>query len=946
MKRFLLPFIAGWCALALSAQIVTTSPAVVQTDSRNIVITYHAGQGNKGLAGLTSKVYAHTGVITSESTGPGDWKYAPTWLDNSAKYEMTYVGPDTWLLTIPDIDTYYGITSGGETVEQLMFVFRDATGSREGKTANGGDISVPVYPSGFQVVLSSSLESTVINDSSPVTLTVNTTSPSDIRLYVEGDKSNPIATGSAVMSVSGSKAFSSVGSYNIIAEATPVSGGGTTKTATMTLVKLGASQKSDYPGGVPEMGAVRAADGSVTFCIAAPGKESMVLVPSWNGYKVSAEYQMKYQDYNGYRYFWTTVAGLDENTDYIYYYLADGVRAVGDPYARLVLDPWSDKYISSDVFPDMPQYPVGSVPEGLPLAVYNSGADTYDWQVTDFQGVDPDQLVIYELLIRDFTGTEGEANAEGTVAGVMEKLDYLQSLGVNAIELLPIMEFNGNNSWGYNTNFYFAPDKAYGRPDDYRRLIDECHRRGMAVILDIVFNQSDGLHPWYQLYTPQTNPFYNASAPHAYSVLNDWKQENPLVERQWIDALKYWLTSYNVDGFRFDLVKGLGNSDSYGATYNSSANSWSGVSVENTDAYNQSRVDRMKRLHAAMKTVKPHAYFINENLAGTEEENAMAADGELNWANVNYSSIQFAEAQFSDRCDLNRFYAPLDSERLWGSTVSYAESHDEERMAYALAGYDGTANVINAIKNSEELTTRRLGSVAAAMLMSPGAHMIWQFQEFGADQTTKNESGNDTSPKKVVWSYLDNEYRAGLKDTYAALCRIRNDNPEMFEKDVNATVRNMYTTAVAGSIVLTKGDKELVLVIRPNGPTVSGTTVRDLASSVEVPLTKDSSRYQLLAASYGQSPKLNVTTGKVSLKGGAFALFGTDDLAAIDDIASDVTQAPYVYVTPSGDIVVEGDYRTMSVYDLSGRPVIPVSLSSGIYIVRIDEHSHKISVTR
>ena len=111
----------------------------------------------------------------------------------------------------------------------------------------------------------------------------------------------------------------------------------------------------------------------------------------------------------------------------------------------------------------------------------------------------------------------------------------------HAVELMPIMEFNGNNSWGYNTNFYFAPDKAYGTPDDYREFIDKCHEAGIAVILDIVFNQSDGLHPWYQMYPIASNPFYNATAPHDYSVLNDWKQENPLVQQQW-KWVSIWVT--------------------------------------------------------------------------------------------------------------------------------------------------------------------------------------------------------------------------------------------------------------------------------------------------------------------------------------------------------------------------------------------------------------------
>ena len=304
------------------------------------------------------------------------------------------------------------------------------------------------------------------------------------------------------------------------------------------------------------------------------------------------------------------------------------------------------------------------------LAVYHENINKYDWKVKDFKGPRQQDLVIYELLLRDFTGTEGASNGDGTLAKAIEKLPYLVKLGVNAIELMPICEFNGNNSWGYNTNFYFAPDKAYGTPDDYKRFIDLCHQNGIAVILDLVFNQSDGLHPWYQMYDIASNPFYNAKAPHDYSVLNDWKQDNPLVEQQWYDCVKYWATEYKIDGYRFDLVKGLGDNDSY---------------KSGTEAYNSSRVARMTRIHSALKEVKPDAYFINENLAQAKEENEMAADGQMNWANVNNSACQYAMGYDTDS-NLNRFHSERDS-RTWASTVSYAESHDEERMGYKQQAY-------------------------------------------------------------------------------------------------------------------------------------------------------------------------------------------------------------------------------------------------------------------
>lgn len=916
MKRLLYFFTFSLlCALAGAGQIVTTQPAIVQTDSRDIVITFHAAEGNGALKGLAPDVavYAHTGVILK---GSADWKHAPAWLDNAAKYKLTYVAPDTYTLEIPSIDSYYGISASEPEVERLAFVFRDANGSRQGKTATGGDIFIDVQPAGYKLAVSSSLADNVALDDSEVEITASVTSASSIRMYESGSD-KPFASVENAMTLTGRRSFAEAGEHEIIVEATD---GTNTLKESIVITRLASSEQRDYPGGVPVAGAVENADGSVTFCLPAPGKSNVVMVPSWKDYEVSSDMQMAYQDYEGARYFWITVDGLEKDTDYIYYYLIDGVRKVGDPYAHLVLDWQYDKYIPASVFPGMPEYPADKV-QDVPLAVYRSDSSDFAWEIEEFKGVAQSDLMIYEILIRDFTGAEGKANAEGTVKGVVEKLDYIKSLGVNAIELMPVMEFNGNNSWGYNTNFYFAPDKAYGTPDDYRTLVDEAHKRGLAVILDIVFNQSDWLHPWYKMYDIAENPFYNGSAPHDYSVLNDWNQDNPLVQKQWEDALAYWMTEYKVDGFRFDLVKGLGDNDSYGNTYDAATNMWGKPSAANTDRYNATRVARMKRLHESMKKVNPDAYFINENLATAQEENEMASDGEINWANINNSSCQFAMGYQSD-ASLNRFYAPLDN-REWGSTVSYAESHDEERMAYKQDAYGASG-----VKGNREMSVRRLSSVAAQMILSPGAHMIWQFQELGANQTTKNSSGNDTGAKKVVWSLLDNPLNAALKDCYATLCDIRTSNPELFSEEAQATV-NLSGWDAGRTLVLASGSKKLLLVVNPQ-----------TSGEKTIGYSEDLSTYSLLSVSPGVAPK--VDGSKVTLPAGAYAVYGNSAVSAIDEIIPEAS-AVTVY-SADGTIYVEGEYRSASVYNLSGHSVGFRNLPRGIYVVRVDDKAFKVRV--
>ena len=861
MKRLYLITLMILVLAGIARAQVSSSPSPLQEDSNDIWIYFYADQGSKGLMdqAASDPVYAHTGACTSK----GDWLYAPNWCDNSPKYRLEYVSPNVWKLYIGNIREYYGITDPTETVKRLAFVFRNANGSREGKTATGGDIFLDVLESGLQISLLSDIEGSVITaDHSTVTFTVGATKPATIQLKV-GDSLIGEAQGNELIA---QHTFTAPGDYTVTATATA---DGETVTSSLSLYYMSAASSKPYPGGSPVMGAVDNGDGSVTFCLAAPGKHSVSIVGSWNDYALNEEGAMYCDTADGIQYFWKTVKDIKPGETYLYYYLVDGTTAVGDPYARLVLDPANDKYIPESVFPGLPAYPVEKV-QDVCLALYKSDINHYDWKVRDFKGVDKDNLIIYELLFRDFTGTEGKALGDGTVRGAIEKIPYLKSLGINAVELLPITEFNGNISWGYNPNFYFAPDKAYGTPDDYKEFIDLCHQNGIAVILDMVFNQSDWQHPWYRMYPVGQNPMYNATAPHAYSVLNDFNQGHPLVRRQWHDCVKYWLEEYKVDGFRFDLVKGLGDNDSY-------ENSGDAA----TNAFNQSRIDNMRLIQLAMDEVNPDAYFINENLAGAQEENAMAAFGQLNWSNLNEQGCQFAMG-YQDNSGFEGFYAP-NTGRTWGSTVSYLESHDEQRLAYKQKQFG-----VNAVK-STRTAMQRLGSAAAQMLMSPGAHMIWQFSEMGNDQSTKNnDGGNNVDPKIVNWALLENPYRAGLVHCYAELAAIRNGNPQLFTRDAAFSAADRSTNWANGrTLSSTAGGEGVYTFVNPN-------IDKAVTFTFGFPVS-DNSAFRILSQTYGQESTFDATANKVTVPANSYVVIGTKGINAVDGIMDDADATPEYY---------------------------------------------------
>lgn len=908
-------------ALGISAQ-VTSEPSPLQEDAKDVWIFFHADQGNKGLMGLAPSVeiYAHTGACLSNGS---DWVNAPTWGDNSEKYKLTYVSENLYKLYIGDIREYYGITDPSVNVTRLAFVFRTADKSKEGKGEGNSDIFLDVADAGLQIAVTTNLSGNLITPSTAkVTFNVGTTMNADITLSINDEQ---IGSAANTNKLTAEYTFSKPGNYTVKATATA---GGETVEDIQNYCYAEDSKEAAYPGGTPVMGPVKNADGSVTFCLGAPGKESVIIVGEWNDYEVSNDYVMNYTNVGDMRYFWTTVKGLDNEKQYGYYFLVDGSKRVGDPYARLVLDPANDKYIPESVYPGLPVYPVEKVPGDVALAIYQGNINDYDWQVKDFKGADPSNLIIYEMLLRDFTGTEGKAEGNGTVKGALEKLPYLKTLGINAIELLPINEFNGNISWGYNPNFYFAPDKAYGTPDDYKEFIDACHANGIAVILDMVFNQTDWQHPWYQMYEPGSNPFYNAQAPHAYSVLNDWNQGFPMVQEQFHDVLRYWLTEYKVDGFRFDLVKGLGDNDSY-------TNSGDAA----TNAFNQSRIDRMRKLQEVAESVKPDVYFINENLAGAKEENAMAESGQLNWANLNNAGCQFAMGYQSDS-NLNRFYAPKDDSRQWGSTVSYLESHDEQRLAYKQNQY-GAAGV----KNNLKVSMQRLGSAAAQMILAPGAHMIWQFSELGNYDNTKNQDGgNNTDPKTVRWNLYDSPDRKGLYDCYAEMIAIRNDNPELFAETAKFENSCGQASWAGGRTLVSKvGGKELITVINPN---------IDKAITITADFgKKEDDAYRILSKSYGSEPSFSAAEMTVTVPANCYVVIGTADVAAVDGIEMDgaASSSLRAYAL-DGRIVVDYAPGAVMVYAADGnlcgtlRSGDELPAAPGIYILKSGAETLKMLV--
>ena len=406
-------------------------------------------------------------------------------------------------------------------------------------------------------------------------------------------------------------------------------------------------------------------DGTVTFVFYDKDTDGnrhkyCYIVGDWNDWTRKTEGAMYYDGSQG--CWWITLGGFDADKEYRFQYRLGNNSGsdtyVSDPYTEVVYDEWNDKYIAG-----VPAFPAGA--KQL-VSAFQINRPAYAWQHKNFKIEDKNDLVIYELLFRDFTTAQN-------IAGAMTQLDYIANLGVNAVQLMPVQEFDGNLSWGYNPNHWFALDKFYGTREQYKAFIDECHARGMAVIIDVVYNHASGSHPWAKLWwngdrTAANNPWFNEYAKHPYNVFHDMNHENAMVKEHVKRSLEYLLTEYDVDGFRFDLTKGFTQTDSGGDNGN----------VAQWGHYDQSRVNILKGYADHIWSVNENAVVIFEHLSDWDEEKVLAEHGMQLWRNVNSeyrTAVTGGTGNFSNMYSTSPF----------GGFVGYMESHDEERLCYGVA---------------------------------------------------------------------------------------------------------------------------------------------------------------------------------------------------------------------------------------------------------------------
>lgn len=634
--------------------------------------------------------------------------------------------------------------------------------------------------------------------------------------------------------------------------------------------------------------------------------------------------------------FWIELTGLTPQTNHMYQYLVDGVLRIADPYSTTILDEANDGFINATTYPNLPVYPTGSTNHAVTLL--RTGDPVFNWQTTNFQPPAKTDLVIYELLIRDF-------DVLHSFDAVKSRLDYLQNLGINAIELMPVSEFDGNESWGYNPSFHMALDKYYGTPTAFKQLINACHTRGIAVILDVVYNHATGQNPFYRLWNTDNggyggqasaeNPFFNAVATHSYSVFNDFNHSQQATKDYVKRTTQYWIDEYHIDGFRWDLTKGF--------TQNCTPSN-----TTCTDGFQADRVAVLKEYADYQWAKKPNFYVIFEHLGTNAEETEWVnyrlneGKGILVWGNhnatYNEATMGYHDSGKSDFSWISYV------KRGWTvpANVSYMESHDEERLMYKNLQF-GNSNGSYSVKTLATALDR-MEMAGAFYFTIPGPRMIWQFGELGYDISI--DQNGRTGNKPILWNYFTEPDRKDLYDAWTKLIKLK--------KQENIFRTNNFTLEVANA----NGLKTIHLTDDTAIPNVKyvtiignfGVTTQNINPVFQQPGTW----YDLL----NNNSSINVTNvnATISLLPGEFKIYGSSQVTlAVGDI--DINNIINLYPNPVKDsFKINSIASKVAIYDISGREVKNFNgnfsenklyyvsdLEPALYLIRITSDQEEIT---
>lgn len=894
MKNNLLILFAVLGFAFAKAQVTTNPSTPTQTDQVTLIFD----ATGTALENESTDLYAHTGANINGTR----WQnVVGNWAQNTVQPQFINTGGNIYELTLPiSLENFYS-TNAGDVISEICLVVRNAAG-----TSQTGDVFLPVFLPGLNTLLTAPANGDIFALNQTINIEGDASQNADLEINVN---SISIATATGVNTISTPYTFTATGAHQLEITAD----NGTTQVSDMISVYVpAATQTQARPAGLKN-GVNENADGSVTFLLAAPGKNDVMIKGDFTGWNLDTNFQL-FKDGD---YFWITVpaSNFTANQAFQYQYLVDYDITIADPYSELILDPGNDQFIKAGNFPNLPVYPTGQTTGDLTLHTYQ--ATPYSWTVNNFQKPDQENLVFYELLIRDFS-------EDDSFQQVIDRMDYFETLGINAVKIMPVNEFEGTDSWGYNPKYHGALDKAYGTPDKFKELVDLFHSKGIAVIIDVVYNHAFSQSPLCQLWWDQANfrpapnnPYLNVTPTHDFNVGYDFNHNSQWTKEYVKQTLQYWIDEYRVDGFRFDLSKGFTQNNTLG-----NIGAW--------NAYDQSRVDILNDYkNTTWNATSNDVYMILEHLGGNNEETVLANDGFMLWGKMTDEFNQNSMG-FNSNNDLFRSYF---LSRGWNNqhVVAYAESHDEQRLMYKNLLFGSQANPAHDIRTLPVALDRQ-EAIAAILYSIPGPKMLWQFGELGYEIDI--DQNGRTGRKPIPWTlgYDTDQDRMDLFDVTATMISFKTLYPDTW----NTTNNNLDLGGITKRINL-------------NGPVFDVVVVANFgvtAQNVNPNFSQVGTWFEYFS---GTTTNVTNQTATLNLQPGEYRVYSTqqlqDPLSNVD-ITSTIDGLKLFPNPAQNSFRLSSEIEKMSVYNMSGQLVLEFNeslpaysiemLPVGIYVINVE----------
>tara|TARA_S200000501_G_scaffold127427_2_gene120379 strand:- start:1923 stop:4817 length:2895 start_codon:yes stop_codon:yes gene_type:complete len=475
----------------------------------------------------------------------------------------------------------------------------------------------------------------------------------------------------------------------------------------------------------------------VVIALYAPNKDYVSIKGSWNEQFPNGEIM----NLSGDTLWWYQTTLPDG--DYFYQYNLEGMKYIADPWSHDV--EWKEPFTGNE-----------SSNFQHAKTKFSIGSTAYEWNDESYIRPEVKDLVIYEMHIGDYSGDEFNF---GDFSDVIEKINsgYFTDLGINAIEFMPVNEFEGSYSWGYDPVFPMAPESSYGTPSQFKNLVDIAHQNGIAILLDVVFNHLWGSSPLFQLYQPLNSfdwedhnfdlcPYFgNEESIWGYKI-EHWHELDGRQYRGWKyveDSIIHWVEEYHVDGYRFDYVDGIGwDGDFNGASYYANildnhdpsliliAETDNPYQMNNTDfdsgwdySYHHNMFDNVLDIYFDLNTVSNH----------------------INAYSQGYSFVT--------------------------GPINYTESHDETRLVYQATEFQN--------QSFEEAYNRSKLS-ATILFTSHGVPMIYAGQELGQCAATR-DSGGYPVQQPIQWDNLEVDLVQDLNNHYKKMIDLRKNTSVLKE---------------------------------------------------------------------------------------------------------------------------------------------------------------------